>query len=242
MRLYFIRHGQSENNLLWTQTGSLEGRSDDPSLSPTGRKQARSLVRFLRGPAQAISGLAPAHDPQDVQGFGLTNLYCSLMLRSVETGAEIAKALDLTLDAWADLHEVGGIHCTDAEAGERIGLPGKNRAYSDFNYPELNLLGCLGEEGWWNRPYEEPEKRRLRVRRFLGELLDRHGDSDDRVAVISHGGFYNHMLRAIFGLPESQTLWFSLNNAAITRIDFDDEDTVLSYMNRADFLPRELVT
>jgi 2,3-bisphosphoglycerate-dependent phosphoglycerate mutase len=242
MRLYFIRHGQSKNNLLWAQTGSLEGRSEDPLLSPAGQDQARSLARFLQGSAQATAALAPAYDPQDVQGFGLTHLYCSLMLRSVETGTEVARALDLPLVAWEDLHEAGGIHRTDAETGERFGLPGKNRAYFEANHPELDLPGSLGEDGWWNRPYEAPEQRPLRARRFLGELIDRHGDSDDRVAVISHGGFYNHMLRAILGLPESRTLWFSLNNAAITRIDFDGEETVLSYMNRADFLPRELVT
>ena len=36
--------------------------------------------------------------------------------------------------------------------------------------------------------------------------------------------------------------WFILNNAAITRIDFDARGTWLVYMNRADFLPRELIT
>jgi 2,3-bisphosphoglycerate-dependent phosphoglycerate mutase len=242
MQLYFIRHGQSENNLLWVQTGSSEGRSEDPPLSPAGQNQARSLARFLRGSAQLAGASIPSYDPQNIRGLAITHLYCSLMLRSVETGAEIARALDLPLVAWEDLHESGGIHCTDTQTGERIGLPGKNRAYFEANHPDLRLPESLGEEGWWNRPYEEPEQRPIRARRFLSSLHERHGNLDDRVVVVSHGGFYSHLLRAILDLPESRKLWFSLNNAAITRIDFHGEETVLSYMNRVDFLPQELVT
>jgi 2,3-bisphosphoglycerate-dependent phosphoglycerate mutase len=242
MRFYFIRHGQSENNLLWAQTGSSEGRSEDPPLSPAGQGQAQALARFLQRPDEEAAAVTPGYDPQNVQGFAITHLYCSLMLRSVETGAQVARALNLPLVAWEDLHEAGGIHRQDAHTGERIGLPGKNRAYFETHYPILNLPESLAEEGWWDRPYEEPEQRPLRARRFLNSLLDRHGNTDDRVTVISHGGFYNHLLRVLLHLPESKTLWFSINNVAVTRVDFNDEETVLSYMNRVDFLPRELVT
>ncbi len=72
--------------------------------------------------------------------------------------------------------------------------------------------------------------------------MERHGDSDDRVAVISHGGFYNHVLRIILNLAEDTDLWFSINNAAITRIDFGGENTWVQYANRAEFLPRTLIT
>ena len=37
MRLYFIRHGQSENNALYTATGSDRERVDDPKLTEIGR-------------------------------------------------------------------------------------------------------------------------------------------------------------------------------------------------------------
>ena len=82
----------------------------------------------------------------------------------------------------------------------------------------------------------------------MQQLLERHGHTDDRVAVISHGGFYNSLLAALLALPEPENVWFALNNAAITRIDFHDasdefaEHIALAYMNRVDFLPPELVT
>lgn len=242
MQFYFIRHGQSVNNLLWIRTGSSEGRSEDPVLTPTGRQQAREVARFLQqaNPTTALASHGRAI--QNVAGFGITHLYTSLMLRAVSTATTIAEALDLPLVAWKDLHETGGIFRVDKQTGERIGLPGKNRAYFETYYPHLALPDDLNQKGWWNRPFEEYEPRPLRAKRVLNDLLDRHGGTDDRVAVVSHAGFYNHLLRAILDLPEQKGFWFALNNAAITRIDFDDEEVVLGYSNRIDFLPKELLT
>jgi len=245
MQLYFIRHAQSQNNELWAQTGSWDGRNEDPDLTPLGREQARQLADFLGQPRVPVPDRVWAWDPQNLGGFGLTHLYCSLMVRAVATGTIIARALDLPLVAWQDVHEVGGIHHKDLESGHSRGLPGKNRAYFESHHPDLLLPKGLGEAGWWNRPYEEREERPPRARRFWNELLQRHGYTDDRVAVISHGGFYGHLMRAVLDLPDGH--WFSLNNVGITRIDFvevEEYGQVLTvhYMNRVDFLPRELVT
>lgn len=242
MQLYFIRHGQSENNLLWTQTGSSEGRSDDPGLTLVGQQQAGRVAQFLCQADPAAAANAPVYDPQNVGGFGITHLYCSLMLRAVATGTIIARAVALPLVAWEDVHEEGGIHRKDEQTGEHIGLPGKNRAYFEAHYPGLVLPDSLGEEGWWNRPFETYEERPLRARRFLRDLLNKHGGSEDRVAIVSHGGFYNQVLRAILDLPSRDGYWFALNNAAVTRIDFAKGEVVLSYSNRVDFLPTGLIT
>jgi len=241
MQFYFIRHGQSANNLLWAQTGASNGRSEDPNLTPLGRQQAEKVAQFLRQTDPTAPTNVWGYDIQNAGGFGITHLYCSLMIRAVTTGTIIAKALDLPLVAWEDLHEHGGIHQKDEQTGEHIGLPGKNRAYFKAHYPDLVLPSSLGEEGWWNRPFEEEAQRPIRARRFLRELVERHGGTDDRVAVVSHGGFYNQLLRAILNLPEGQGCWFALNNAAITRIDFEDEGIVLNYLNRADFMTSDML-
>jgi 2,3-bisphosphoglycerate-dependent phosphoglycerate mutase len=248
MKLYFIRHGQSENNALWKRTGSAKGRSEDPELTAVGRQQSELVAQFLGRSAPALrqaqdtAAAVSGRDSQNVAGFGITHLYSSLMVRAVATGTVIAKALDLPLTAREDLHERGGIYLKDEQTGERIGQAGHNRAYFEAHYPDLVLPDSLGEAGWWNRPFEEPEQRLPRAKRFWHDLMERHGHTDDRVAVISHGGFYNDLLAAILNLPDREGYWFLLNNAGITRIDFDDERIGLVYLNRVDFLPREIIT
>jgi len=240
MQLYFIRHGQSENNALWDRTGASHGRHHDPELTPTGHQQVQILAEFL-GHQNHISEPKP-FDMQNVSGFGITHLYTSLMVRAIQTAIPISHALGLPVLAWEDIHEGGGIYITDEKTGEPTGLPGNNRAFFEKRFPELILPASLGEGGWWNRPFEARAQRPLRARRVRDELLRRHGGKDDRVAVISHGGFYNHFLNVLLGTSTDNGHWFILNNTAITRIDFREDGCGLVYQNRVDFLPRELIT
>jgi 2,3-bisphosphoglycerate-dependent phosphoglycerate mutase len=242
MQFYFIRHAQSENNALWVETGSYEFRTEDPDLTPAGYEQARVLaLRLTQSPMKRALPVAE-WNPQNIDGFGITHLYCSLMVRAVATGTVIARELNLPLVAWEDLHEAGGIVQFDKETGERTGLPGHNRAFFETHYPDLILPESLGEEGWWNRPYEEREQRRERGRRVLRELLDRHGGSDDRVAVVSHGAFYSYLMRAILDLPPEPPVWLYMENTAVTRVNFTEEGIALVYANNVSHLPRELIT
>jgi 2,3-bisphosphoglycerate-dependent phosphoglycerate mutase len=245
MQFYFIRHGQSENNALWERTGSSEGRSEDPELTALGHRQAERLAQFLRqGASPAIERQSTGFyrgDPRNLGGFGFTHLYCSPMIRTVDTGTYVAEALDMPLVVWEDLHEVGGIFLDDEETGERIGLPGKDRVDLTARCAGLILPDGWAEGGWWNRPFEQREQRPLRAQRFFRDLMQRHGGRDHRVAVISHGGFYNHLMAVILDWPKRDGHWFLMNNVAITRIDFDSEVRVV-YTNRLEFLPQGLIS
>lgn len=240
MQLYYIRHAQSENNLLWANNGPRENRSRDPELTAVGVTQAERLAQFLaRG-----SGASPeAFDPHNLQGFGITHLYCSLMVRAVETGTYVADAIDRPLTAWTDLHETGGIF-TENEEGQAVGQSGKPRSYFTTHYPELVLPEDLDEQGWWNRPFEGRTERQARAERVAERLLAEHGDTEHRVALISHGGFYNHLLAALLGWDRGSDQWFLLNNAAITRMNIHPESRAVTvvYANRVDFLPDDQIT
>ena len=107
VQFYFIRHAQSENNLLWQRTGSSKERSEDPGLTAVGRQQAHLLAQYLRGPDPPMA--TQGRNPQNVAGFGLTHLYSSLMVRAVATGTIIARVLGLPLVAWEEAHESGGL-------------------------------------------------------------------------------------------------------------------------------------
>ena len=241
MQLYFIRHGQSANNLLWDQTGSSKGRSVDAELTRMGRQQAELVAEILRQPGRPAA--AQRNDAYDATDLNITHLYTSLMVRAVATGSVIAEALDLPLVAWEDLHEVGGIYQEDEQTGERIGQPGKSRAYFQAHYPGL-VLDRPGayEAGWWDRPFEDLDQASIRARRFLRDLRERHTANEDRVAVISHGAFYNTLLRTVLEMPAESPCWFMLNNAAISRFDFHRDRIELVYLNRLDHLPPDLVT
>jgi 2,3-bisphosphoglycerate-dependent phosphoglycerate mutase len=224
MQFYFIRHGQSANNLLYATTRSDKGRNCDPELTDIGCRQAELLANYLCQ-----------------EEFSLTHLYTSLMVRAVATGAVVSARLGLSLVAWPDLHEEGGIYLSD-EQGNPIGQPGKDRAYFEQNYPSLQLPESMGDSGWWNRSYEAMTERPVRAKRFLKHLFTRHGGTDDHVAVISHGGFYNHVLSASFHNLQVESIWFVLFNTAITRIDFYPDHADFVYHNQACFLPRDLIT
>jgi 2,3-bisphosphoglycerate-dependent phosphoglycerate mutase len=240
MQLYYIRHGQSGNNLLWERTGSNAGRSVDPELSHLGQQQATLLADFIKSRGKGIE--KRDIDFQNVAGFNLTHIYTSLMIRAISTAQPIARELGLPLVAWKDLHETGGIYQENKETGEFTGMPGKNRAYFDGFYPNLILPTDLGPEGWWNRPHETPEERFPRAKRVLAELLRRHGGTEDRVALVSHGGFYQYFLGAVLGLPEIKNNWFAFSNTGISRIDFNPPVITIVYLNRVEFLPPSLIT
>lgn len=240
MQLYFIRHAESTNNYNRRVTGSSKGRSDDPELTATGQKQAQLLAEFLRNNYSTTS--VPERDFQNATGFNFTHLYSSLMIRSVVTGTLISQAINLPLTAWVDIHECRGPYFRDDLTNEPIATEGKNRAYFAANFPELILPDYLGEVGWWNRPVEETEQWFLRAKTVIQELLEKHGNKDDRVAFVSHGGFYNCFLATLLNFPTGHYYSFILNNAAISRIDFENDKVRLCYLNRLDFLPKELIT
>ncbi len=238
MQLYYIRHAQSENNLLWDLTQSAEGRTADPGLTPTGERQAHLLAAHLK-----TGESAPDYsDPHNLTGFGITHVYCSLMLRAVTTGAIVARALDLPLRGWTDLHETGGMYTLDMDTEERVGEPGGSRAELTARFPELVWPADADPAGWWQRPFEDANARRPRAERVLARLVAHHGDTDDRVALVSHAAFYNHVLRALLHIPPDPGFWCVLDNTGITRIDFVPQEVRLIYTNHVPHLPLELIT
>lgn len=246
MELYFIRHGQSQNNANWGDPTYKE--NPDPALTEIGREQACYVAEFLRE-TQTISN-QQAWNIQNRLGFGLTHIYTSLMERAVHTAAPTARALGIPFSAWEEIHESGGIFGRDGELKLK-GLPGKSRSYFEQSFPELSLPDHFNGEGWWNRPFETEEQCHVRAEGFLAELVARHGDREgqpeQRVAIFSHGGFFTHLMFAILNAPWRQAAfglksWFMMNNCAISRIDFRGAEVHIAYLNRTDHLPDHMIT
>ncbi len=240
MQIYFIRHGQSSNNALWSNTGSSIGRSEDPILTEVGREQAKRLSTAICN--HSVSCLEDPDLYHDYNEFGFSHLYTSLMVRAIATGMEVAQALDLPLVALQDLHETGGIYLDNPETGEPEGQAGKNREQLLNLFPDLILPDTVTAEGWWNRPFESRADRLPRAKRLVNFLYEKHIDNGDRIALFSHAGFYNYFLTALMGLDERLNIWFDLNNTGITRIDIREHEPVMVYSNRTDHLLPGLLT
>jgi len=246
MQLYFIRHGQSVNNAGWGDPDYQE--SPDPMLTELGIDQAQILANFLEQNHHITT--SNGWDTHNRHGFGITHIYASLMERAAHTASYIARKLEqIPLAAW-DIHESGGIYGRDGNK-EYIQLPGRPRSFFERNFPELELPEALGESGWWNRPFETEEECGLRAKRIWSGLLTRHGDRDgrpeERVALVSHGGFFVHLMSAILDLPWKNAgngleSWFLLNNCSISRVDVRNRHVVICYLNRTDHLPDHMIT
>ena len=247
MELYFIRHGQSQNNENWGNPDYKE--NPDPALTEIGIEQASYVSEYLRNGQTLVK--PNTWNIQNRFGFGLTHVYTSLMERAVCTAAPTARALGIPFAAWEQIHESGGIFGRDGE-NKHKGLPGRSREYFVQNFPELLLPDHLNGTGWWNgRPFETEAECQLRARTFLADLLARHGDREGqpehRVAIFSHGGFFGHLICAILQVPwqeiiDANHIWFATNNCAISRFDFRDGGVSVSYLNRTDHLPDHLIT
>ncbi len=123
MQLYFIRHGQSINNVNWNNSEYIE--NPDPYLTEVGVAQAAFLAKYLKEKQHVTD--EKAWNNQNQFGFGLTHIYTSLMERAAETAAPIAHALEIPFTAWIDLHEEGGMYAREDHENKK-GLSGRRRS------------------------------------------------------------------------------------------------------------------
>lgn len=242
MILYYVRHAQSGNNALFDATQNDRERVMDPELTELGVRQAARVAEALSCGRSLIQASSP-----ESNGFGVTHLYCSLMVRAVHTGQPIARALGLPLVGWTDLHEGGGIYLEDVDTGRLTGYPGSSHTILTERFPELVWPTGTSRDGWWDRPFEEPAERAGRARRVLAELLRRHGGTEDRVVLVSHGGFFYWFMNAVLDMAVRRNLGFHIYNTSISCLEFSPKFSPeggleVHYLNRVDHLVPEMVS
>ena len=247
MKLYLIRHGQSTGNLNYYNTDK-SGRVPDPELTEMGHRQGQLLAKHMADPQG--KPLQPPWLAREggQQGFSLTHVYCSLMIRAILTAQYVAKACGLPLLADADIHESGGIYEL-SDDGTKIGLPGPDRGYFNERFPDLELPEILGQGGWINYQIETKEMFLQRSKKIVLDFMRRHAGTDDCVAMVSHGNLIDQFVNELTGArrePDNyDNHWvanWAFHNTSITRIDFISGSRVIVYTNRLQHLPPELVT
>lgn len=225
MRVYLIRHAQSENNILTDETIHL--RKVDPDITPLGYEQRDHLAKFLSTASETRG-----------DNFGITHLYCSAMYRTLLTTEPVAAALNLQPEVWSDLHEKGGMFLRENDLV--TGYRGLTRSEIAKKFPTYQLRDDITEQGWYDPALgmEDETRGQYRAIKVATELRRRAADSREVLALVSHAGFLDILLKAIFDQLPSRphTMRYYHYNTSITRIDYNGRIPVLHYMNRVDHL------
>ena len=241
MELFIIRHGQSANNAL----PDLRDREVDPPLTGLGKQQAQLLAEHLAtGATQdwAIDPVSENSGPYLRKGFGITSLFCSAMYRSMQTAEPVGRALGLTPQVWIDIHEQAGMYLNHGGEEGRVGYPGRTRSEISAEFPSFQLPAGITEDGWWNQGYEELPASAGRAIKVSQQLQEMAG-SEERVAIITHGGIMDFLLKALLGQLPGEHIRYRHHNTAISRLNLRPGAPILvRFLNRVDHLAPELVS
>lgn len=243
MELYIIRHGQSTNNV--SMIYDARDREADPPLTDLGQRQAQKVATYLASADNFDHWVErKSEDRHVIQGFGITRLYCSPMLRTLQTTLPISKALNMQPDVWPDLHEHGGLHL-DAGDGRGVqGFPGLSRSEMMTRFPGYRLPPSVTEQGWYDysRGVEDIGSAMARAIR-VAHTLKAQANTDQRIALVIHGTFTDLLIKALLNMLPNHDVYFLSYNTAITRIDFRRDGKVIPrYMNRVLHLTQDEIS
>jgi 2,3-bisphosphoglycerate-dependent phosphoglycerate mutase/probable phosphoglycerate mutase len=242
MDLYIIRHAQSTNNALLDQ----RLRVCDPELTELGFRQAKILAEHLaRG--RDGGGEAPSSDPEagawgHTASYGIARILCSPMRRALLTAQPVGQALGLRPEVWVDIHEHGGIYLDHGDSVGKVGYPGIARAELLAQFPGYAVPDELTDAGWWDDGYEELAGCAARAAN-VADRLRAMGSSDERITMVTHGGFSSFLFNALLGPAQAQPTSYHHDNAGISLVRFKPDGRIsVRYLNRVAHLPPEMIT
>ncbi len=243
MKLYIIRHAQSTNNALTDQ----RGRVSDPNLTKLGFQQAEVVAEHLGqgfDPEYRIGASDEDTTLRRRHSYNITHLYCSAMYRALLTARPIGRALGLIPEVWVDIHEHGGIFLNHGDERGLVGYPGKTRSEILGEFPDYIMPDGVTEAGWWDpaKGMEDWPGCQGRAIKVAAQLMDRAA-GNDHIAIVTHGGFIDALLKALTQQLPNRRLYYHHYNTAIARIDFRPDGTLdIRQINRFDHLPAELIS
>lgn len=227
MILYLIRHGQSVNNARYA-AGDTTSVPDAP-LTELGKLQAEHTALWLKELKEEKVGV----------------LYSSPMRRALQTAQIIGEALELPTQVWVELHEVFGVLQIEP-GGKWVGLPGMSREEIKLNFPKTVIPDEITSEGWRFGELESLEQAYERAKRMTLKIEALYAHTDERVAMVSHGGFGSHIMDAFLKLPFCDhygfSRVFSYRNASITKLEITPKLFGVRFLNHTAHLPKEMIT
>jgi broad specificity phosphatase PhoE len=190
MNVLMVRHAESLGNREYR----IQGRVDY-ALSEQGVEQAHALGRSL---------VEHTWKP--------THIYASTLQRATHT-AEILR------DYWATRELTASVMlCPDLQEIKNGVLEGLTWAEVQENYPDLSTA-LMASMDWIPIPGAESLKAaRDRAQQFIQTITTQH-QNDDRLWVITHGGFLQYLVAAILG--SDRTWGLSIPPTAVFEFELD---------------------
>jgi len=254
MRVYLIRHGQSAGNANYLDnvgdpSRGPEHHKPDPELTDVGHQQAKLLGEHLSHPEGEPVRYPWLREEERIPvGFGITHVYCSLMLRSIQTAQYVAESCGLPLVAHTDLFEKDGL-CDYDQDGNLVGIPGLSKDYIAERFPDLQLPEDMNPDGWHDRPFETDDMFLERIKGLMPSFEERHGGTDDCIALVTHGDTMDQIVNELTGAARHSVHYGShwcanwvFLNTSVTRIDYVGGTRAIVYTNQTQHLPSELIT
>lgn len=243
MELYIIRHAQSTNNvsMLYNYTD----RVADPPLTELGFRQADAVAHYLATTPDLDRWVDQIPDGQKLPiGFQFTKVYCSPMLRTLQTCLPISRTLSIKPELWVDIHEHGGLHMDYGDERGIVGFPGLTRSEILTQFAGFHIPDVVTEDGWY-----DPARKAEDIGACMGRAVEvahalhRQAATNERIALVTHGTFADVLLKALLNLLPGHALRFNHYNTAITRLDFQPDGLIkLRYLNRVAHLPPDMVS
>ncbi|MEZ4668626.1 MAG: histidine phosphatase family protein [Anaerolineae bacterium] len=243
MELYIIRHAQSTNNVSMIYNST--DRVADPPLTELGFRQAETVAHYLSTTHDIDRWVDQIPESNQLpHGFNFTKLYCSPMLRTLQTCLPISRKLNMEAEVWVDLHEHGGIHLDYGDVRGVVGFPGLGRTAIQDQFTGFHVPPLITDDGWYNPAHKAEDIATCMGRAVrVAHAIRQHTSTNERIALVTHGTFTDVLLKSLLNMLPNHTMRFSHYNTAITRLDFSPDGHVkLRYLNRIAHLPPDMVS
>lgn len=221
MKLYLIRHAESENNAAPTYR-----RVEDPSLTAIGRLQAEYLAKWLRTLRADVFITSPFR-------------------RTLETATAILQEVPWQLRIWHNVFERGGCFRgfdeSSWEGAPGLGKSGIERLLGDFRQ-RCRIDDTISEQGWWHQRNKESDPEAVERASQVCSRLEEEFSETETVVLLIHADLKRLMMDRMLGGEVDVTKLGNLRNVGITRFNRTHDGWQLDYFNSVSHLPSKLIT
>eukprot|EP01017_Pseudomicrothorax_dubius_P021210 TRINITY_DN228_c0_g1_i1.p1 TRINITY_DN228_c0_g1~~TRINITY_DN228_c0_g1_i1.p1 ORF type:complete len:201 (+),score=27.93 TRINITY_DN228_c0_g1_i1:148-750(+) len=197
MNVFFIRHAESNNNLLidgLSRADYEKMREPNPGITPKGKSQLSLLCDYLES-----------------KSIAFTKVYCSPLTRALESAKVIHERLKVPVEVRNDIFETGGLH------KEQEAYKGNPRSWFAENYPTFGVNEDITEEGWYHlgrrETAEDTSQRARKIIKWISTMAKEQQDGTQNLIIITHAAFFDIVMGHVTGRATDSSIFSYFNDA-----------------------------